>query len=210
MNMSVILTVSCLLMAYFLLANLLVSAVWLVLKWRKKAWKQKYFLYAFMAVLPIYIALFVVLGIKVNTTPSIPIGIYRTVKTENIALNDIAEYCLDYSTYVSLAKNREYLKHGPCRSGLQPLVKEVKGLPGNVLALNGHGEITVDGETLKFSQKADHDSKNRPLPNSMLTMGEIPAGKALLISYHKGGFDSRYFGLVDIKKLKKVRPLITF
>lgn len=210
MSMSVILTVSCLLAAYCLMANLLIAAVWLFMKWRGKPWKQRYGLYLFMAVLPVYLTLFALLGLKINLTPSIPIGIYRAVKTDGIALNDIAEYCLDYGAYVSIAKTRDYLRHGPCPSGLQPLVKVVKGLPGNVLAINEQGQITVDGEELRFSEIAGHDSQNRPLPCSGLVLGEIPAGKAFLISYHQGGFDSRYFGLAEIEKLKKVRPLITF
>lgn len=176
MSMSVILTVSCLLAAYCLMANLLIAVVWLFMKWRGKPWKQRYGLYLFMAVLPVYLTLFALLGLKINLTPSIPIGIYRAVKTDNIALNDIAEYCLDYGAYVSIAKNREYLNHGPCSSGLQPLVKVVKGLPGNVLAINEQGQITVDGKVLRFSEIADHDSQNRPLPCSGLVLGEIPAG----------------------------------
>ena len=48
------------------------------------------------------------------------------------------------------------------------------------------------------------------MPAAYLPTGVIPNDKAILVSSHLGGFDSRYFGLVNIDKLKKFKPLITF
>lgn len=48
------------------------------------------------------------------------------------------------------------------------------------------------------------------MPPSLLTDGVIPAGKALVLTTHPGGFDSRYYGFVPLESLQKMDPVFTF
>lgn len=232
--MSVFLTISVLTAFYVGVASLLYSVVWYafhvdVLLWQvfksrglvKKArkaeivlghkWKRKYLRYAYVAALPVYLILFLILGLMVNLTPSMPVGIYRQTAASSVEHGNMVMYKLDNPEFVKLARERGYLqKSGLFSMSLKPLIKEVQGLPGDMLAYNVDGFLTVNSMVLPHTQYQSEDGTGRPMPKSLLEFGEIPTGRALLVSYHDGGFDSRYFGLVDITKLKVVKPVFTF
>lgn len=232
--MGIFLTISVLAAFYVGVASLLYSMVWYtfhidVFLWQifksrnlvKKAkdagivwhhkWQRKYIRYVYVAALPIYLALFFAFGLMVNVTPSMPVGIYRTVASQNLEHGNLAIYRLDNSEFVKLATERGYLqKSGLFSTSLKPLIKEVQGLPDDVLAYDVTGLLTVNDRVLPHTEYQSEDSKGRPMPKSLLEFGKIPNGKALLVSYHDGGFDSRYFGLVDMAKLKIVKPVFTF
>lgn len=174
-------------------------------------WKRKYLRYAYTAALPVYLALFMAFGLMVNFTPSMPVGIYRQAATSGLGHGDLVMYNLDNPEFLELAKERGYLpQNGLFSSSLKPLIKEAQGLPGDMLAYDANALLTVNDKVLPHTQYQSADSKGRPMPQTLLKFGEIPNGKALLVSYHDGGFDSRYFGLVDMAKLKTVKPVFTF
>ena len=210
MSLNVILTVSLLVLGYFMLAELIVITLWGLAKVKKQALAKGLVITAFVAALPVYFCLFQLLGLMVNFTPSLPVGIYRQANSQEIRCGDIVSYCLDVPGYVALAKERGYLGAGTCDSGLKPLLKHVAGLPGDVVGKTADGQLTVNQMLLAGVYIASADSENRAMPESILLPGIISEGKTLLVSYHLGGFDGRYFGLVNIDKLKKYKPLITF
>ena len=47
------------------------------------------------------------------------------------------------------------------------------------------------------------------LPGSSLESGMIPDGMCLALSDHPGSFDSRFFGLVPLADVVKVKPVFT-
>lgn len=148
--------------------------------------------------------------LRLNTTASMPQGIYRTSEA-NLERGSQVEICID-GDFAEFALERGYLRPGRCESGTMPLVKALAGLPGdeiNIVHLGDRPGIQVNGILLPKSEIKPFDSQGRPMA-SRLKPGVIPLGKALVISRHDGGFDSRYFGLVDLRRLKKVNPLITF
>ena len=53
------------------------------------------------------------------------------------------------------------------------------------------------------------DSAGRLLPGSSLESGMIPDGMCLALSDHPGSFDSRFFGLVPLADVVKVKPVFT-
>jgi type IV secretory pathway protease TraF len=53
------------------------------------------------------------------------------------------------------------------------------------------------------------DSQGRALL-SALPEGIIPPGMALLLAKHPGSFDGRYFGLVPLDALQRVKPVFVF
>jgi len=148
-------------------------------------------------------------GYRLNTTPSLPLGLYRETK-EPVRRGMFATFCLEDTAFIRLAKERGYLGEGPCPGGIKPLGKEIFGLPSDEICLND-GLITVNGKTIALTKAKATDSHGRAMPIPQLKSGVIPKGYALLLSpRHAGGFDSRYFGLVRLSSLHPVRPVCTW
>ncbi len=158
----------------------------------------------------VVLALFWVLDIRVNATSSMPPGLYR-LAPGSLQRGDLVSLCLNKEPFTSMARKRGYLRAGFCPSGLQPLLKRIAGLPGDRLDVGPEG-VAVDGRVQPGSRSLCLDRRGRPLPVSVsLEPGVIPEGFALLLSDGRpGGFDSRYFGLVPLASLDRVRPLFTF
>ena len=142
-----------------------------------------------------------------NVTPSLPYGIYR-ITARPIAPEGLASFCLA-SEFSNLARERGYLAVGSCPSGLRPLLKEVAGLPGDVIGFQD-GLITLNGHVLANTARAVSDSHGRPMPASPLRVGVIPQGQTLMLALRSDSFDSRYFGLVPMDDLQWVKPILTF
>jgi len=151
-------------------------------------------------------------GFTVNTTPSLPLGLYRKtdMPLSQIQRGMLATFCLEDGEFIRLSKERGYLGEGPCPGGIKPLGKEIFGLPGDEISLND-GLIAVNGKTIPLTKARATDSHGRVMPMPQLKSGAIPKGYALLLSpRHAGGFDSRYFGLVRPSSLHPVRPVCTW
>jgi conjugative transfer signal peptidase TraF len=132
-------------------------------------------------------------GLRLNLTPSLPQGVYRLAPGAP-EKNDLVSFCLE-GEFADLARERGYLTAGSCPSGLRPLLKRIAGLPGDAIP----GDL--------FIRSAD--SLGRSMP-SALPEGVIPSGMALLLADHSGSFDSRYFGLVPLDALQRVKPVFVF
>lgn len=146
-------------------------------------------------------------GYAVNVTPSLERGIYKA-STASPSRGDIVGFCLD-GAGAHLAAERAYLAPGSCTSGLRPLLKYLAGMPGDVVTVTPDGILCgpAAGPRCLWPAKAlPVDSQGRPLPPSLLHDGVIPAGQALVLTAHPGGFDSRYFGLVPLAGLTTYTP----
>ena len=133
-------------------------------------------------------------GLRVNVTPSLPLGLYRLC-SDVPGKGDYVSFCLE-GEYAQLALDRGYIGPGLCPSGLRPLLKHVAGLPGDMVTAAGLHVLEAD-------------SLNRPLP-SALRDGRIPPGMALVLAPHGGSYDGRYFGLIPVASLQKVEPVFMF
>ena len=146
-----------------------------------------------IAYIAFILLLFWLAGLRINLTPSFPIGFYVLLYTSP-AKGELAAFCLE-GDFADLARERGYLQAGSCPSGLRPLLKRVAGLPGDAIP----GDLCIRSV----------DSLGRALP-SVLPEGVIPPGMALVLADHPGSFDSRYFGLVPLDALQKVKPVFVF
>jgi len=151
-----------------------------------------------------------VAGVRVNLTPSLPKGIYR-LTDEPARKGDFICFCLaSDNPFSRAAKERGYLGRGYCPSGLKPLLKKLAGLPGDQIVIAPDGLI-LNGEPLANTARSEIDSYGREVPPSLLTEGRIPDGLGLVLSQeHAGSFDSRYFGLIPLARLKKAKPIFLF
>lgn len=148
-------------------------------------------------------------GYAVNVTPSLARGLYRASAASPVR-GDIAGFCPD-GVAADLARERGYVAPGSC-DGLRPLMKYVAGMPGDAVTVTPDGILCgpSSGPRCLWPVTAlPEDSLGRSLPPSLLRDGVIPAGKALVLTTHPGGFDSRYFGLVPLEGLTVYIPVFT-
>ena len=174
----------------------------------KYIWKPKTLFVASAIALGLA-ATFWAAGYRVNLTPSLPQGIYQ-VTSGPVAAGELVTFCLESNNpYCDLARERGYLGPGACPSGLRPLLKRLTGLPGDRLEIKTDG-LVLNGQPLPGTSRPSSDHQGRELPPSLLKSGLIPQGQALVLSQeHDGSFDSRHFGFVPLKSLKKVRQILT-
>ena len=129
-------------------------------------------------------------GLRINTSPSLPVGLYIT--TANILAN-LVEFC-PAEPFASLSITRGYRDRGACSDGAAPLLKPVVASAGDVVELSARG-ISVNGVLRPNTAPLSRDSKGRPL--TAWTFGRYvvaPGTVWVASSYHPRSFDSRYFG----------------
>lgn len=150
-------------------------------------------------------------GLRWNPTPSVPKGIYR-IAAGVPTRGDLVAFCLE-GEWVVLARERGYLGPGNCSSGLRPLLKRLAGLPGDALTVTAE-EISIvppAGQVHRWQAPVRRsDAQGRPLPESALRSGVIPAGMGMALAGHAGSFDSRFFGLIPLASMVRVEPVFTF
>ena len=163
----------------------------------------------FCAISVIVVAIMEFLGLHFNTTSSLPFGVYQEAD-RGIKRGSLAVFCLQNEAFINLAKERGYLGQGHCPGGIKPLGKKVIGLPGDQISMKD-GLIAVNGNIVPATKVKRQDSLGRVMPGSLLAPGRIPEGSALMLSpNHPSGFDSRYFGLVQLTALMPVEPVLTW
>ncbi|HBL26505.1 MAG TPA: conjugative transfer signal peptidase TraF [Acidobacteria bacterium] len=145
--------------------------------------------------------------LRVNVTPSVPLGIYRIVEAP-ARRGSLVEICLPPGL-ASLALRRGYTGHGPCPGGTRPLLKIALAFAGDRIVLTRLG-VAKDGLLLPTSAPRSTDSRARPLPRLRLGLHRLPPGSVWLYGPHPRSFDSRVFGPVSIDLLRNaLAPLCT-
>lgn len=137
-------------------------------------------------------------GVVINTSPSLPIGLY--IKTEDANAN-LVEFC-PAEPFATLAIIRGYREAGNCPDGAAPLLKPVVAKPGDLLQFSAKG-ITVNGSLLDNTAPLSRDTKGRLLgawPFGSYIVG--PQTIWVASSYDRRSFDSRYFGPVSMAAIR--------
>jgi conjugative transfer signal peptidase TraF len=130
-------------------------------------------------------------GLRINWTPSAPLGIWRIVALERpVQRGDRVFVCPPVSSVILEALRRGYLHEGLCPGGMAPLIKTVMAMSGQFVAISRF--VYIDGELLPHSMLVAVDSRGRSLPP--YRGGLIPPDSVYLHSDFPGSFDSRYFG----------------
>jgi conjugative transfer signal peptidase TraF len=146
------------------------------------------------------------LGLRINTSPSLPMGLYIT--TADASAN-LVEFC-PAEPFATFAIVRGYRDPGICDDGAAPLLKPIVARSGDTVELSTRG-ISVNGDLLLNTAPLSKDSKGRPLE-------PWPFGKFLVApetvwvasSYHPRSFDSRYFGPLSIAAIRhRLKALLT-
>ena len=146
------------------------------------------------------------LRIRINTSPSLPIGLYQVASGPDATL---VEFCPP-EPFGSMANARGYRQRGTCPDGGAPLMKPVVARAGDVVSVSKRG-VAVNGRGLLNSVPLTRDTGGRPLTPWPYGTYTVQPGTIWVISgYHPRSFDSRYFGPVPEALVRNcVRPLLS-
>ncbi len=138
------------------------------------------------------------LDVRINTSPSLPMGLYIT--TADTGAN-LVEFC-PVEPFSTLSIVRGYRDPGTCRDGAAPLLKPVIARSGDIVEVSAHG-ISVNGALLPNTSPLAPDTKGRHLeawPSGRYFVD--PGTIWVASSYHPRSFDSRYFGPVSTAAIR--------
>lgn len=149
------------------------------------------------------------LGLRIQHTGSLPLGVYQDVPSTALVRGAIGVWCLPREI-ARWAVARGYLGRGSCAGGAEPLGKVVLGMAGDTVQLTARGVI-LNGRAVPNSAPILIDSHGRritPAPYRTYILG--PGSVWLWSPYTSRSFDSRYFGSVPTTALiSLVRPVWT-
>lgn len=137
-----------------------------------------------------------------NHTESIPKGWYLILPAKEIKADDIVGY--EVSDEIrNLAIGRGWMK------GTDTMMKKVGALEGDSFEVKKDQSFWVKGKYI--GKVFTHDHKGQPMPVVPVGKYQVGKGKFLPVTSHPFSFDGRYFGAVEIEKIKfKAIPLTAF
>jgi conjugative transfer signal peptidase TraF len=149
-------------------------------------------------------------GLKINTTKSIPIGIYQLTDVP-IGKGEYVIFCPPQTALFDEARERGYISAGFCPGRYGYMMKRVLGVEGDMVSSGNEG-IIVNGKLLPASAPREEDSAGRMLSRYTFSDYKLKESELLLMSDMSGtSFDGRYFGPVDVGQVRGViKPLIVF
>ena len=145
-------------------------------------------------------------GARVNTSPSLPIGLYWQAQ-HPVTQGSLVWFCPPKTPVIAIARERGYLDVGTCASGTRPLLKQVVATSGDLIEIS-QGATRVNGRNLPSSAQVIADPQGQPLPpyQAKRTLGQ---DQVLLMALdHPRSFDGRYFGPIETRLIQgTLRPL---
>ena len=134
-------------------------------------------------------------GLRINTTPSERLGLWRIVPlTRPVLPGETVFVCPPDNAAMREARQRGYLRPGLCSGGFGPLIKTVIAVSGQRVDVTDH--IAVEGVPIPGSRIIGADGQGRSLRHDR--SGMVPPGQVYLHSDFVGSWDSRYFGPVPV------------
>jgi len=147
-------------------------------------------------------------GIRLNLTPSEPLGIWRIEPLSRApVVGDLVFICPPATPPFQEAWQRGYLRRGLCEGGFAPLIKTVSALPSQHITIGD--AVEIDGAPLGASRLRKNDGQGRPI--FPFRGGIVPPGHVFLHSSFASSYDSRYFGTIPNSGLLGfAKPILTF
>jgi len=148
-------------------------------------------------------------GVRLNTTPSIPVGVYR-LTNEPVVKGAYVLFCPPPAPVFAMAKARGYLGAGFCPGGYGQLMKKILAVQDDVVTIGTDG-VEINGQQLPLSEPSKFDGGGRPLPDYK-TSRVLNSTEVLVMSdSNRGSFDGRYFGPIQRSQIEGViRPVVTW
>jgi len=148
-------------------------------------------------------------GLRLNTTTSMPRGLYCSVGGP-VTTGAWVSVCLP-PEIARFGVERSYLGAGACPNGTEPVLKVVAAVAGDVVQVTVAG-VAVNGELLAHSRPLERDRGGRELVAYSSGALTLAPGELWLHSpFEERSWDSRYFGPVSATCVTDVvAPLVTF
>ena len=149
-------------------------------------------------------------GLRLNTTGSIPLGLYR-MSNDPIVNGASVLWCPPERPEFDLAKERGYIGPGFCPGGYGNMMKKVVASHHDVVTVTDTG-VMINGTLIPASQPMEVDSMGRPLPRFRVTDHVLASSEFLLMSdTNSRSFDARYFGPVQRAHIQsRIHPVWTW
>lgn len=149
-------------------------------------------------------------GLRVNTTRSIPVGLYRIVD-EPVGKGAYVIFCPPQLPLFGEARERGYIPAGFCPGDYGFMMKRVLAMGGDVVTSMDEG-LSVNGELLPASVPLKTDKAGKAMPRYPFSDYTLGNSELLLMSdVSATSFDGRYFGPVNLPQIRGViRPVIIF
>ena len=149
-------------------------------------------------------------GARINTTQSIPVGLYWT-SSQPVAKGAYVLFCPPEANVFEVAKARGYIGAGFCPGGYGFMMKRVVAAYGDTVSIADDG-VRVNAVLMPLSVPLRMDKAGRPLVHFGSSRFSLDGSNVLLMSDVTGAsFDSRYFGPIDRRQIKAVlTPVITW
>lgn len=152
--------------------------------------------------------LFVKDSIVINTSSSIPMGIY-SIKPIIAPLkqHDLVALCLNNSDQ-DFGLSRGYIHTGSRCNGSTPLLKSIIAIPGDNVTLTNK-DIIVNGRVYSLPTQK-YDSQHRTLPSWPRGSYKNTQRFWVIGTNSKNSWDSRFFGPIPLAQIKYlIIPLLT-
>jgi len=149
-------------------------------------------------------------GARINTTKSIPVGLYWT-SSAAVEKGAYVLFCPPQVQVFNEARERGYIGAGFCPGGYGYMMKRVLAAKDDDVAVSADG-VRVNGELLPLSAPRTVDAGGRPLPRFQADRYTLGGAEVLLMSDVSGtSFDGRYFGPINRSQIQTaVSPVITW
>ena len=142
------------------------------------------------------------LGIRFNTSRSVPYGFYRIVD-KPVARQVYVRFCPPATVPFRLARARGYIEAGSCPSGARGLIKTVVGVPGDYYRFSDDG-LVLNGHLQTNTRPLREDGAGRSLPLNR-SSGILQAGQYILMGNNvPNSYDARYYGIINEQDMTAV------
>ena len=137
-------------------------------------------------------------GLRINHTPSLPIGIWRVSPLiKPLARDSVVSFCPPEIALFHAALRQGIIGNGSCEGGWEALLKPIVALPGDLVEVKDTG-VAVNGATVPHSARIAFLDGAIPLGAYAVQEEEV----WVIASSHPRSFDSRYFGPIPIENIE--------
>lgn len=133
-------------------------------------------------------------GLRVNFTASMPRGVWQVRTGAPVARASVVVICPPDRADIREAAERGYIAAGACPGGLEPLLKPVAAVAGDLVTVTPK-VVAVNGQPIADTAPLAHDGAGRTLRPVPSGSYRVASGEVWVLSSHDPrSFDSRYFG----------------
>lgn len=148
-------------------------------------------------------------GFRVNTSGSIPLGLYRT-NSAQVRVGSYVQVCPTNTVIFKEALNRGYISPGRCDGGYGYIFKKVLAAKTDTVQMTDSGML-INGRHVPFSAPLQHDAAKRPLSSGRWKKVLSDNEFIIMTDNNPASFDSRYFGPIPRENIISViTPVLTW